>query len=1088
VIKGLLAFVLLISTSAGIFATSEEDTKLKAATFDGLELRNIGPALMSGRIADFAVHPEDRSVWYVAVGSGGVWKTVNAGTTWTPIFDKQASYSIGCITIDPNRHEVIWVGTGENVGGRHVGYGDGIYKSLDGGKTWKNMGLRASEHIGNILVDPRDSNVVYAASQGPLWSPGGDRGLFKTTDGGETWTNILSAGEWTGANEVHFDPRDPDILYCALHQKHRTVAALVNGGPESGIHKSYDGGATWRKLENGLPKGDMGKIGLAVSPIDPDILYATIELGRNDGGFWRSEDAGGSWEKRSDYHSGGTGPHYYQEIFASPHRIDRVYQMDPRLHWTEDGGKTFTQVGERYKHGDNHAMAFDPDDPDYLLVGSDGGIYESFDLGKHWKFVANLPITQFYKVAIDYDEPFYNVYGGTQDNNTQGGPSRTMNVNGILNSDWFITLFADGHQPAVDPTNPDIIYSEWQQGNLVRYDRKTGELVYIQPQAEPGDPAERFNWDAPILISPHDPKRLYYASQRVWRSDDRGDSWQPISADLSRGRDRLLIPHMGRVQSIDGVWDLFAMSNFGTVTSLAESPKVADLVYAGTDDGLIQVTEDGGENWRKIEVKSLPDVPEYAFINDIKADLHDPDTVYVVLDNHKYGDFKPYIYKSTNRGKKWTSITGNLPDRHICWRIVQDHVNPELLFLGTEMGIFFTIDGGKRWIELNGGVPTISFRDLAIQTRENDLVAASFGRGFFILDDYSPLRAVSETMLGEEATLFPVRDALWYIERRPLGRTEKATQGSGFFTAPNPPFGAVFTYYLSEGYQSRAEQRRKREKKLAEEGEDTPYPGWDSLREEDLEEEPAVILTVTDAAGTVVRRIEGPVKKGFHRVAWDLRYAPQTAHSENAGGGFGGSSWMAAPGTYRVSLAKRIDGVLTELGSPERFTVRSIVEPTLEGADPEEMTAFTSDFAKLQGVYTAATQVLEQLEARLKAIKATLARSSAPAALHTRTHELGKALYEVREALFGNQQKNRMGEPTAAAISKRMSTVALGAQYSTYGPTPTHRRSFEIAETELAEVRARLNEMLRETLPALENELEEAGVPWTPGRLVPDPE
>jgi photosystem II stability/assembly factor-like uncharacterized protein len=602
----------------------EDDSKMQAATFAGLELRGIGPAMMSGRIADIVVHPDDEATWYVAVGSGNIFKTTNAGTTWEPIFDGEGSYSIGGLTLDPNNPEVVWVGSGENVGGRHVGYGDGVYKSTDGGSSWTNMGLEESEHIGNIVVHPDDSNVVYVAAQGPLWSAGGERGLYKTTNGGESWELILSGGEYTGVNEVRMHPHDPDVLIAAVHQRFRNVAALIDGGPETAIHKSTDGGATWRKITKGLPKEDMGKTGLAYSPQDPDVVYATIEAANGAGGFFRSADGGESWEKRNDFLSGGTGPHYYQEIFASPHKFDRVYQMNNRLMVTENGGQDFEQVPEENKHGDNHALAFRESDPDYLLAGSDGGIYESWDLGATWKFAANLPVTQFYKVAVDYDEPFYHVVGGTQDNSTQYGPSRTDNNAGIRNSDWEITVFADGHQPAIDPNDPNIVYSEWQEGNLIRWDRQTGEIIYIQPQPEKGEKGGRFNWDSPILISPHDSKTLFFASERVWRSDDRGDSWTPISDDLSRGLDRLEQPMMGRVWSFNAVWDLYAMSKYATVTSLAQSPLDADLIYAGTDDGLIQITEDGGANWR--EVDSLPGIADFFFVNDIKADLYDADT------------------------------------------------------------------------------------------------------------------------------------------------------------------------------------------------------------------------------------------------------------------------------------------------------------------------------------------------------------------------------------------------------------------------------------------------------------------------------
>ncbi len=1068
----------------------EDKSKLKAETFAGLELRSIGPALMSGRIADVAIHPHDQSTWYVAVGSGNVWKTTNAGTTWTPIFDDQGSYSIGCVTIDPSHPEIVWVGTGENVGGRHVGYGDGVYRSLDGGASWQNMGLGKSEHIGNIVVHPEDSNTVYVAAQGPLWSKGGDRGLFKTTDGGATWEKLLGDDEYVGVNEVRMDPRDHQVLYAATHQRLRTVAALINGGPGSGLHKSTDGGKTWRRLEKGLPKEDMGKIGLAISPIDPDVVYATVELGGRKGGFFRSTDGGGSWEKRSDHVSGGTGPHYYQEIFASPHAKGRVYQVAPRMHVTGDGGKTFRPAGTEHRHGDDHALAFDPNDPDYLLVGSDGGLYESWDLGKSWKFITNLPLTQFYKVAVDYDEPFYNVYGGTQDNNTQGGPSRTMNTNGILSSDWFITLFADGHQPAVDPENPDIVYSEWQQGNLVRYDRRTGEIVHIQPQPGEGEGAERWNWDSPILISPHEPARLYFASQRVWRSDDRGDSWRPISGDLSHGRERLEMSMMGRVWSFDALWDLGAMSNYANVTSLAESPHAEGLIYAGTDDGLIQVTEDGGENWRQTD--QLPGVPAESFVNDVTAALHDADTVYVALDNHKTGDFSPYLLKSTDRGATWASIAGDpenggLPERHLVWRLVQDHENPELLFAGTELGVFFSSTGGGKWIKLTGGVPNIPFRDLVIQQRENDLVGATFGRSFYIFDDYTPLREVSEEMLEQEAKLFAVKDAWWYVEKRPLGRGEKATQGADFFTAPNPPFGAVFTYYLRDGFETRKQARQKEEKEIAKEGGDTPHPGWDALREEAREEDPAVLLTVRDAAGDVVRRIEGPAKAGFHRVAWDLRYPTTEAWSPGPGNPFRRPTGvLAVPGTYSVHLAWRHDGKVTGAGQSQTFEVKPLRDPVLPGMAPAEMVAALREIADLQRAVSAAGAAIEDTEKKLGAIKTVLQRSLlSDSALDDEVRALAARLADLKEALEGNEQQQGIGEPTAPSVRGRVGTVAMGGGFSAYGPTPHQLESFRIAEEEFAAIRSGLNQLVKTDLPALEAKLEAAGVPWTPGRGVP---
>lgn len=1084
-----LASVLLLA-SLPLLAQNDKEIKtgMNEQTFEGLQWRGIGPALMSGRIADIAVDSERRSTWYVGVGSGGVWKTENRGTTWESIFDGQGSYSIGCVTIDPNDHNVIWVGGGENVSGRHVGYGDGVYKSLDGGATWTNMGLRNSEHIGMIRVDPRDSNVVYVAAQGPLWSGGGDRGLFKTSDGGKTWSNILAGGEFTGVNEVHLDPRDPDVIFAIRHQRLRSVAALINGGPESGIFKSTDGGKTWQELTNGLPAEDMGKIGLAISPIDPDVVYATIELGARKGGFWRSTDGGGSWEKRSDYLSGGTGPHYYQEIFASPHKLDRVYQMDATLHITDDGGKTFVPQPMGHRHSDHHAMAFDPDDPDYVMYGTDGGLYESFDGGKTFRYVANLPITQFYKVAVDYDEPFYNLYGGTQDNSTQGGPSRTMNVNGIRNSDWFITVFADGHQPAVDPTNPDIVYSEWQKGNLVRYDRNTGQIVYIKPQPAANEENDRWNWDSPILISPHDPERLYFASQRVWRSDDRGDSWTAVSGDLSHDRDRLEMPMMGRVWSIDSSWDLMAMSEYGTITSLSESPLVDGLLYAGTDDGRIHVSDNGGERWRAIE--RLPDVADDYFVNDIKADRFDADTVYVVVDDHKSGDFTPYVFKSSNRGGTWVNISKGLPGRHIVWRLVQDHVNKDLLFVGTEFGVFFTVDGGKQWVKLGGGAPTIAFRDLAIQERENDLVAASFGRSFWILDDYSPLREVDAAALKQDSLLFPVREAKWYIPSQPLGafrENGKAFQGDAFFVAPNPPFGAVFTYFLKDGLQTAQERRREAEKEREAAGEDTPYPGWDALRKEELEEAPAIVLTVTDSDGAVVRQVEGPVNAGFHRVAWDLRYAqsaPWTPdQDEEQYISYPGP--LARPGNYTVSMAKRVNGQLTDLGQTQSFEVVSIVDHGLEAADSDAAVAFSLRIDDLRRQVRGANSAIEAGVTETGAIKTALLRSTAPAALRDEVHRIELELQALKEIIGGNTRRSLYSDPGPVSIDGRIQPALMGNFRSTYGPTPTHVRSLEIAESMFENVKLRLEKALGSDLPALRGKLDAAGVPWTPGRVVP---
>src|SRR5258706_11146975 len=527
----LLALALACVSTPSAFAASRSgaDT-LKAGTFDGLEFRLIGPAFMSGRVIDVAVDPTHRSTWYVAVASGGVWKTTNAGTTWTPIFDGERSYSIGCVTLDPRHPLTVWVGSGENNSQRSVGYGDGVYTSVDGGKTWANVGLKGSEHIGEIVVDPRNSDVVYVAAQGPLWTTGGERGLYKTSDGGKTWTRILNVDERTGISELHLDPRDPDVMYAVAYERHRRVWTLIDGGPGCGIHKSTDGGRTWKKLESGLPKEMTGRIGLAVSPANPDVVYAIVEAANKASGVYRSTNAGASWEKRASYLS--SSPQYYQELVADPKVAERVYSMDTFLNVTYDGGKTWQRLGEADKHVDNHALVIDPEDTDHLIDGCDGGLYQSWDRGTTWSFFGNLPIAQFYKVAVDNSLPFYYVYGGTQDNNTQGGPSATTNNHGIRNSDWFITVGGDGFACAVDPEDPNIVYSEAQHGELVRHDRRSGEDVGIQPQPELGEARSRWDCDSALIIRPHSHNQLYFVSQPLYRTDDRSDTWHPTRHDL----------------------------------------------------------------------------------------------------------------------------------------------------------------------------------------------------------------------------------------------------------------------------------------------------------------------------------------------------------------------------------------------------------------------------------------------------------------------------------------------------------------------------------------------------------------------------
>jgi len=1064
----------------GPVGAADDESRLESSTFAGLELRGIGPAFMSGRISDVAKDPTDHATWYVAVSSGGVWKTVNSGTTWKPIFDRYGSYSIGCVTVDPRNPWVVWVGTGEANSQRSVGYGDGIYKSLDGGENFTRVGLETSEHIARIVIDPRDSNVVYAAAEGPLWAPGGDRGLYKTTDGGANWNRVLEVSENTGISDVVMDPRDPDLLYAAAYQRRRRVWTLVAGGPESAIYKSTDGGDSWRKLEKGIPTGHKGRIGLAISPQDPDVVYATTAAEGEQSGFFRSLNRGETWERMSDYIA--IDPQYYQRIFPDPHHADRVYAMDVWMHVTNDAGRTFERVDSSNRHVDNHIMLFDDDDPDYLIVGGDGGLYETWDRGGSWRFVSNLPVTQFYRVGVDNSEPFYFIYGGTQDNSTQGGPSQTLSRHGIINRDWFVTVGGDGYQTRVDPDNPDILYSMYQYGGLVRYDRSNGEIVDIQPQPGANDEPLKWHWDSPLIISPHSGSRLYFAANRLFRSDDRGDTWQAVSPDLTRGIDRNQLEVMGRVWSVDAVWKNVFTSFYGNIVALDESTLVEGLIYAGTDDGLVQVTEDGGENWRRVD--SFPGVPEHTYVADLAASTRDSDTVYAAFNNHKSGDFKPYLAKSTDRGRTWRSIAGDLPDRHILWSVIDDGQRDGLLFAGTEFGLFFTIDGGSHWIELTGGVPTVAFRDLQIQRRETDLVAGTFGRGIFILDDYSPLRLVSETVLTGEATTFPVETALMYIPTRDLGWGDKGTQGDSFFSAPNPPFGAVFTYYLRDELESAHQKRRKAERKLADEGRSVVIPSWDDLRTEDLEDTAEIVLTVEDAAGSPVRRIVGPATAGMHRVAWDLRW-PALAPIKGAELAEDGGP-LVAPGTYTVRLQQQVDGALTQIGEPQVFEAVPLGIATLPASDREALATFHRQAAELQRAVMATVEVVESTRQQIAAMRSAFdatPRLTADAGPRLRRLELGLAEAEVE--LFGDRTVQNRREPILPSITDRVERVMGATWSSTSATTTTHSRNYEIASAAFAELLGDLRRLIDEDLTALQRDLDEAGGPWTPGRGLP---
>lgn len=1066
----------------------EEEKKpgMNADTFSGLRFRSIGPGVESGRVMSIAVNPKKKNEFYVGVASGGVWKTVNDGTTWSALFEGEGSYSIGWVELDPNDPSVVWVGAGESNSQRSVSYGDGIYRSDDGGKNWKNLGLKKSEHIGHVVIDPRDSKVVYVAAAGPLWGPGGDRGLFKTTDAGKTWKAVLTISENTGVNDVAMDPSNPDILYASAYQRRRHVFTLIDGGPESAIYKSTDAGATWNKISSGLPSVDMGRIGLAVSPADSNVVYAAVEAADGKGGIFRSSDKGANWERRNEFDSGAM---YYARIVPDPKNVDRIFVMNVELRESTDGGKTLHKVNEVNHHGDNHAMWIDPDDTKHWLLGSDGGMYETWDDANTWQFKANLPTMQFYDVAVDNSEPFYNVCGGTQDYFSWCGPTHTRNVNGIVNSDWFVTTGGDGFRSAVDPQDPNTIYSESQYGVLIRYDKPTGQELLLQPKEGKGEPPLRWNWDSPIIISPHSHTRLYFAANKLFHSDDRGNTWKAISGDLTRQLDRNKLPVMGKVWGPDAVAKNASTSFYGNIVALSESPKKEGLIYVGTDDGLIQVTQDGGGSWTKND--KFPGVPENTYVSRLASSSHDVNTVYASFENHKNEDFKPYLMKSTDNGKTWTSIASDLPENGPVLAFAEDPVNANLLFAGTEFGAFFTIDAGSHWVRLKGGLPTIAVRDMVIHPREGDLVIATFGRGFYVLDNITPLRQLKSDSVTQSATLYPVKDALMYIERHPLGGPHKGFQGDAFFTAENPPYGAVFTSYLKEKLKTKKEKRQDAEKEATKKNETLSYPSNDELRAEAEEAKPELYFMIYDETGAPIRRIEGATDAGFHRTAWDLRYPAskvvQHNDDEEGDGDFRDATdqgSLVVAGSYSVRMFQKVDGTVTELQGPQTFKVTTEQSTSMKSADRTAQEEFLRKVSRLYRAVYGATRTADDVASRLKQIREALKETPAvEKQLGPTADSLEQRDRDILRALRGDIEIAKRSEPIPSSIGDRVNTIIEGERFSIARPTQSDIDSYGIAAGEFTDQLAKLHALVDVDLTKLEKDMESAGAPWTPGRV-----
>lgn len=1013
---------LLLAPLAGAAASDG----LRAEDLASLTWRELGTAATSGRITRFAVHPDDVRVIYVATASGGLWKTVNAGTTWEPVFAQQSSVSLGDVALAPSNPDIVWLGTGEQNSVRSSQFGDGVYRSLDGGASWEHRGLEGSRHVGRVLIHPEDPDIVYIAAMGSLWGPNPERGLYRTRDGGESWQQLLRPSDYTGVVEVQMHPQDPNILFAATFQRERRMWSMVGGGEEGGLFRSDDGGDSWTRVGNGFPTGPVGRVGVTFCASDPDTMYATA-VGP-DGGTFRSTDGGHSWERRNaDVQSHW----YYGELVCDPQNPEHLYVPVTPLLKSEDGGATFENIAESMVHGDHHTLWVNPADPDHLMTGNDGGVYVSRDRGATWQWMPNLPLMQLYTVAVDMQDPFYHVYGGTQDNGSWGGPIGTRFSDGIANADWQFISSGDGFYSVADPTDPTIIYSQSQYGVLYRTDRDSGEQRRIQPwQPQEGEfPPYRWNWSAPFLISPHDPSTLYFGANVVFRSRDRGTSWERISPDLTRQRSRDELPLQGRVPAPDTI-DLHASTAlYGNLHALAVSPLRQGLIAAGTDDGLIQVSADDGASWQRSE--RFPGVPDMTKVGMLAWSSTAEGTLLAVFDGHKDNRFGPHVVRSDDYGASWRDVTGDLPAFGPTRSIAVHPRNGELVFVGTDFGVFFSREGGNHWLPLRSGLPTNSVQGIVVHPRENDLVIGTHGRGFWILDEISLLEVLTPDAVNGHSLLAPPRRATQIRDVR-RGRGQA---GHSYWTADNPPRGAILDYWIGERAVGEA-----------------------------------VTLDILDGDGGFLRRIaEGAAERGAHRAVWDLRHEAPPSDGE--------SSWrtpqgrFVLAGTYRVRLAVG-DQVHVR---PLEVRLDPAIDVTRGERRARERT-LALQAQLLEAAYRAGKAV-DSAVAQTEALVEKLGATDGDPALAT----LAKAADDEARRLHRALRGEKLGiaqQETVLPLADLALRLYMTTESWSGAPSPEQRALTRLAHRDLSQLLVALRPFLAETLPALRASADAKGVAW----------
>ncbi len=993
---------------------------LNESLLEGLKWRCIGPANMGGRIDDFAVIVNNPQIIYAATASGGVWKTTNNGVTWTPIFDNQTTSTIGDVTVCPSNPDMVWVGTGEPNNRQSSSWGDGVYKSNDGGKTWKKMGLKDTHHIGRIVVHPTNPDIVYVAALGHLWGPNKERGLFRSTDGGKTWKNTLFIDENTGCVDVAMDHQSPNTLYAAAYQRRRRGWGFSGGGPQSGLYKTTDGGDNWVKLTEGLPDGITGRIGIDIYHSDTNIVYVVFE--HKQGGVFRSEDKGFTWKKMS-----GTNPRpmYYSQIRIDPNNDQRIWVLGASMYVSEDGGKNFRTDYVRRIHGDHHAMWINPDNSNHMIVGSDGGIYISYDRGKTWDFVNALPLGQFYEIGFDMRKPYY-VYGGLQDNGSWGGPSATWYRLGITNEDWFRIGGGDGFYTQVDPTDHTTIYAESQNGSLFRFELNSGESKMIRPEPKDAKETFRFNWNSPILISPHNPKKIYYGGNKLFISEDRGETWKE-TIDLTTQQDREKLPLMGVLPDKNTLSRHDGIAHYGDIITVSESPLKENMLYVGTDDGNLQVSQDGGLTWKNV-ISKVPGIPKNTYVSRVVASRFEEGTAYTTFDGHRNNDFKPYVFMTTDFGESWKNISSNIPDGSTVNVIREHHRNPKLLFVGTERGAYFTIDSGQKWMMFNNNFPIVPVDDIAIHPRDNDLIFGTHGRSIWILDDITCLEQLSQEALASPSFLFDIRPATIFNPYNHKGST-----GHKIFVAPNPSYGAVISYYLKE------------------------------KPKEDVK------ITISDGQGKTIRELKGEKNAGINRISWDLRYAPPATPDE-------GQRRFRARGPY--VLTGNYEVTLEAAGQEMKTEVKVEGDPRIDISFEDRKAQHDALYSiyKLYPAMTASTKKIDTLRKEINKVKSNLKKvKDAPEVLSEKVNAINKELDDIRLILMGDPKLGWRG--MRQSVRGRILTLARNIGGFTGAPSPSQVQDIQKESGELKSLIERINKVIEIDIPALNNLMNENNIP-----------